>query len=116
MLLAFAATILVTAPATALAQAQGSSQQQSQVTDAELRAYAVAAVEIQRISEEWQPRLQATRDAEEQTQLRRQAEAEMIEAIRAEDLSLAQYNEIYRLAQSDPNVRQRITTYMQQAQ
>lgn len=104
----------------ALAQQQQYQQQQqpgaAQVSEEHLRAYAAAAVEVQEIGAEYQPRVDGAASPEEAEALRADAQDEMIEAVQSHGLSVEEYNEIFTLAQADPQIRQQVEHHMMEMQ
>lgn len=85
-------------------------------SDDQLRAYALAALEVQAINESYQPRVQAAQDQGQMDQLRTEAETEMVEAVQDQGLSVDEYNQITQAAQADGELRGTIMQHMQQAQ
>lgn len=82
--------------------------QAEQFTEQQIQSFAAAAVQVSRISERWLPRIQDATSEAESLQLREQANAEMVEAIEGENLDLETYNQIFRTAQQDPVLAQRV--------
>jgi hypothetical protein len=74
----------------------------------QLESFAVAVVRVDEIGRKWLPQIQSAPDEQAATELRQQANAEMVEAVEAEGLSADEYNRIYLAAQSDPELNQRI--------
>lgn len=115
---------LAMAPATAGAQAQQQQQYQQQqqppgaqqLSDQDLRAYAAASVEVQEIGSEYQPRIEQAPTPEVAEELRVEAQDEMIEAVQAQGLTVEQYNEIYAIAQANPEVRTAVEQHMMEMQ
>jgi hypothetical protein len=87
----------------------------AKVSDGELKAFADAAVEVQKIRDNWHPRIQAAPDAKAGDELRQQAQAEMVSAVEAKGLTVEKYQEIYQLAQIDPDVRQKVVMLIEQS-
>lgn len=111
---------LALAPTGGEALAQQYQQQQqpgaAQVSEEHLRAYAAAAVEVQEIGAEYQPRVDGAASPEEAEALRADAQDEMIEAVQSHGLSVEEYNEIFTLAQADPQIRQQVEHHMMEMQ
>src|SRR5262249_4161425 len=74
--------------------------QQAAVSDGEIQSFASAASEVQQLSQKWIPKLQAAAPQGEQaqSQVRAQANAEMVEAVKRNGLSVEKYNQIAMLA------------------
>ena len=106
---ALALALAASGPAWAQAQAEFSDQQ--------LESFVVAAVAVDQLIREWNPRIQGAENAEEAAQLREQANAELVETItRTEGITLEEYQEIGQAAQSDPDLAARINEiYQEQA-
>lgn len=103
-------------PAAAQSQPPAAAQQApGAVSDVELQAFAQATVDVQKIRDDWQPRIQAAPDAKAGDELRQQAQAEMVSAVEAKGLSVEKYQEIYQLAQVDPGVRQKVVSMIEQS-
>lgn len=114
---AAAMTLGFAAPAIAQTAAPPAAQQPAPaaVPEESLRSYAMAAIEVQRIGEAWEPRIQSAESAEQVEQLRQEAQSEMISAVEQEGLSVDEYNEIFTLTQTDPAAREQVIEYMMQA-
>jgi len=124
----FAGKTLLAVPAMALAlglpatsataaggQQQPPQQQQSSHSDADLRAYAEAAIEVSELQRQYQGQLQQAGSAEEQQAIQEEANAAMIEAIEGSGLSLEKYNAIATDAQNNQQLAQQIRTHVEQA-
>ncbi|TVR83724.1 MAG: DUF4168 domain-containing protein [Rhodospirillales bacterium] len=99
----------------AMAQDYGASVE-ANYSEEELRSYAAAAIEVQRINETFQPQLQAAETPEEVQAVREQATGQMVEAVEDEGLSVDRYNQIFQAAQADPEVAEQISRYVQEMQ
>src|SRR5690606_5730050 len=86
------------------------------LTDDDLRSYAMAAVQVQRISEAYQPRMEAAESAQQQEELRNQAMEEMVQAVEKEGLTVLKYNQISSVSQTDPEIASRIEKHIEAAQ
>lgn len=100
---------------------QGETQMQQEaeplrLTDDDLRSYAMAAVQVQRISEAYQPRMEAAESAQQQEELRNQAMEEMVQAVEKEGLTVLKYNQISSVSQTDPEIASRIEKHIEAAQ
>lgn len=82
--------------------------------DAKLQSFAMAYLEVGRIVQAAQPRIEATADPSEQEAIRQQANAEMVEAVEsAEGITVEEYTAILAGAQTDPDLAQRINSIVQ---
>ncbi|MGF1623564.1 MAG: DUF4168 domain-containing protein [Alphaproteobacteria bacterium] len=111
---ALAATALsATMALPAIAQIESDVPQAVELSEDELQSYAAAAAEIEVLVQEWQPRVQDAETPEDAAELGQQAQAEMVQAVESEGLTVEQYNQITQLAQADPDLQARIMTYIQ---
>ena len=81
-----------------------------EVGDEQLRAFAAAALEVQEIGRQWQEAAQSATSEAEVDQLRDDAQAQMVEAVESEGLSVDDYNAIVAAAEADPELAARIQT------
>lgn len=86
--------------------------QQVEVTPEKLEAYANAKQQLQVIDREWAERVRASDDPQAAAEMHQQVQAEMVEAVRAEGLEVAEFNQIFTLEQSDPEIRSQIQDHM----
>ena len=113
------AAILATGVATAPAMAQTTAQTQAPVpvqpaapvvqpNEAQLQKFAEASKKVSVVADEYQPKLKASPDDTTRQQLMREAEEKMIQLVRADGLSVDEFNGISVAAQQDPKLRQRV--------
>ncbi len=111
--LGFAA--LATGPATA-DQPAGVQLAQASYSDEKLQSFALAAVEIQEIREDYMAQIQAAESEEQRQQLAQQASDEMVSAVEsAPGISVDEYNEIIQASSENQELTERINQYMQSA-
>jgi hypothetical protein len=97
------------------ASAPASAQTGPEFSDAQLRSFVVAAVAVDGLIRQWNPRIQGAESAEQAAELREQANAELVEAItRTEGMTVEQYQAIGQAAQADPDLKARITEIYQE--
>lgn len=85
------------------------AQTQAEFSDQQLESFVVAALAVDELIREWNPRIEGAENAEEAAQLREAANAELMEAItRTDGITLEQYQEIGRTARDDPALAARI--------
>jgi hypothetical protein len=98
------------------AQAQGApaegAQPASAYSDSELKSFAVAALDVQRINQAYLPKLQAAGTAEEQQQVRQEATQEMVKAVQKQGMSVDKFNEIAVQARQRPEIAERIQRHI----
>jgi hypothetical protein len=91
------------------------AQAQPEFSDQQLESFVVAAIAVDEVIREWNPRIQAAEDDAEAAQLREQANAELVEVItRTEGMTIEEYQEIGRAAQADPDLAARINEIYQE--
>ena len=106
-----AAALAFVLAASSLAWAQAPSE----FSDEQLESFVVAALAVDEVIRDWNPRIQAAENDEEAAQLREQANAELVETItRTEGITIEQYQEIGRAAQADPELAARINEIYQE--
>lgn len=77
-------------------------------TDAELKSFAGAAVEVHRINDAYVPKLEAAGTVDEERKLEAAALREMVQAVENEGLSVDKYEEILTQAQTDRELVHRL--------
>ena len=93
------------------AQAQASYEQQK------LESFVLAALEVNRLVEEWTPRIQGAQNETEAAGMREQANGELVEAIsQSNGITIDEYREISQAAQSDPDLMARISAIFEDLQ
>ena len=85
------------------------------VSTEQLKSFAVASLEVDRISQQYAPKLQAAKTPADQEAVRREATAKMIDAVKQKGLSVDDYRRIAIAARANPDLAREITTYRQQA-
>jgi Domain of unknown function (DUF4168) len=109
---------VLTAAALALALAASGSawaQAQTEFSDQQLESFVVAALAVDELIREWNPRIQAAENEEQAAQLREEANAALLETISETDgITIEQYQEIGQAAQGDPELAARINEIYQE--
>ena len=91
------------------------AQAQPEFSDQQIESFVVAAIAVDQVIREWNPRIQAAEDDAQAAQLREQANAELVEAITQTDgITVEEYQEIGRAAQADPALAERINEVYQE--
>jgi Domain of unknown function (DUF4168) len=91
------------------------AQAEPQFSDQQLESFVIAALAVDKLIREWNPRIQAAEDNAEAAQLREQATGELAAAIaRTDGITVEQYQEIGRAAQADPDLKARIDAIYQE--
>lgn len=94
----------------------GAVQQQSQYSDDDLKAFAVAALEVRQIREDYTPKVQSADSPEKRQTISREATDRMVEAVEKHGLTAEKYNNIYAASQSDPTLAERVNQHLRDAQ
>ncbi len=88
----------------------GASQAQEQYQQAKLESFVTAALAVNKLIEQWTPRIQGAQNETEATQMREQANGELVAVIQqSEGITVDEYRQISQAAQSDPALMARIS-------
>src|SRR5262245_34126728 len=74
-------------------------------SDAELKAFAGIVVEVQRIADAYNPKLEAAQTMKEQQKVELAASDEMTRAVTQEGMTVERYHEILKQSLTNPDVR-----------
>ena len=86
------------------------------VSDEKLKSFAVAFLEVSKISQEYKPEFDGAASEEDKQRVQQEAGQKMVEAVNAtEGISIDEYNQIIQSAQADPELAQRINGHISQA-
>ena len=92
----------------------GWSQQKSEFSDQQLESFVVAALAVDKLIREWNPRIQAAEDMAQAAQLREQANGDLVEVIaRTDGITVEQYQQILQAAKADSDLKARIDAIYQ---
>jgi len=83
-------------------------------SDQQLRAFAEAAIQLQRIGQKARASLQAATTADARQAVARQLDQRQIQAVMATGLTVSQYNMIASAIRADPSMRMRVDVYLKQ--
>jgi hypothetical protein len=95
-------------------QPNASDQSNGAYTDAELRSFAEAALEVKHIKEVYIPQIVAAANEEEQQKLEEAATQAMTQAVEERGLKVGRYQEILAAALTQPELAHRAGKYMSQ--
>jgi len=112
------ATLVTIAPAPAtLAQAIESPPDViiPEYSDSELRSFAVAVLEVQRINVVYRDKLEAAANREEQEEVVKSATDEMTQVVEKNGLSVDRFARMLNHAQMSPELADRVRKHMQDA-
>lgn len=93
------------APQAAPSQA---TPQASDVSEGEIQSFARAVIAVERLKAQHRPDLEAAADPDRKDAIRTQAMTQMVQAVKAEGLSVERYNGIYTAQRADPELAQRV--------
>ncbi|WEX07053.1 DUF4168 domain-containing protein [Chelativorans sp. AA-79] len=120
------AGVVVAAPALAQEPPQPSAPAANQpsepaaeapaVSEEKLQSFVVAFAEVEKIKQEYSQRLQGAGSEGEQQQIQNEAGQKMLQAVQDKGISVDEYNQIIRAAQTDPALAERVTEAMGQAE
>ncbi|MDP2619696.1 MAG: DUF4168 domain-containing protein [Hyphomicrobiales bacterium] len=101
---------------TALAQTTGGEEQPpvnaESFSQDELKTFAMASLEVQRISQAYQPVIEEAEDSEQKQAIQQRAIDEMRTAVTETGLSLEKYNQIVTAVRNDPNLAAEVRDHM----
>ena len=85
-------------------------------SDAVLKAFAGAAVQVQRIADTYARKLQSAQTVREQRLVEDAASDEMTRAVTQEGLTVDQYKDILKQSLTDPEVSKKVRQHIREAQ
>lgn len=111
-----ASAMTVAAPIAVAQQAQQpqSEAQANDIAEEDLQKFALAAIEVQRVNQAYQPRFQEAESEDEQQQIQQLAAQEAAEAVQQAGLTVEEYNQYSRIAVENPQVAERVNEYIQE--
>jgi hypothetical protein len=104
------ASLAMLAPAAPSAQEtpkQAPHAESTSVSDKELRAFAIAYVQYQRIRQSYEPRIDKLRDAKEKEKLQREGDAKVKEALQRQGLTPESYNRLFAAVNGNERLRRK---------
>jgi hypothetical protein len=82
---------------------------EEQYSDAQLQAFLTAAIKVDRVIQDWAPKIRAAQSPEEQKQLVQSVRTEVIQAIQSTNgMTLEEYTAITERVTNDPQLAQRL--------
>ncbi|MEP4370948.1 MAG: DUF4168 domain-containing protein, partial [Alloalcanivorax venustensis] len=85
----------------------------SDISDDEVKKFADAQAKVEEVKGEYQSQVQAaSEDPEKAMEVQREAQQEMVKAVKDTGLDVRKYNQIAQLAQYDTDLRERIQEKM----
>src|SRR6266508_1780490 len=89
---------------------QGSTAESSNVSDKELRAFAKAYVEYHKIRQNYEPKMNNTRDEKEKLNIQREGDDKVKQALEKQGLTAQGYNRLFAAVNGNPQLRQKALT------
>lgn len=96
--------------------AQSASQQQAAISDSDLKAFAVAAKDVQKINQDYLPVYQSAQNDQQRSTIEQEAMGKMAQSVKDKGMSVEKYNQIVAAAQADPEVAKKVDSYAKQSQ
>ncbi|HEY9318801.1 MULTISPECIES: DUF4168 domain-containing protein [Achromobacter] len=118
------AAILTTALSGASALAQNASQPPAQPqmapaitqpTDQQLQRFASASQKVSGVVDEYRPKVDAAKSDDAKQKVVQEADAKMVQLVRADGLTVEEFNGIGQAVQQDPKLKQRVMNMSQGA-
>ena len=99
-------------PFTKPTRAQDLPQQAVNLSDDQLRAFAKVYIEVDKIRQEYEPRLREAKDAEQGKQIETEAVTKMQGAAAKEGMTPESYRQIFETARADEGLRQKLVKFI----
>jgi hypothetical protein len=105
----FVRSLLALAIAVALVRLAPATAQDTPISDAKLQSFIAADLKVGELIDQWTPRINAASSPEQASQLKQQANTELVQAIKSSGgISVEEFKQISQSAESDPALQQRI--------
>jgi hypothetical protein len=86
---------------------QPSSAEPTNVSDKDLRAFVKAYVEYQKIRQNYEPKMNNTRDEKEKQRIQREGDDKVKQALEKQGLTPQAYNRLFAAVNGNPQLRQK---------
>jgi Domain of unknown function (DUF4168) len=86
---------------------QTSPAEPSNVSDKDLRAFVKAYVEYQKIRQNYEPKMNSTRDEKEKQKIQREGDDKVRQALEQQGLTPQAYNRLFAAVNGNPQLRQK---------
>lgn len=104
------------APAAPAPQTEAPAAATPDLGEDKLKSFATAFLQVNKVTQQYQPQIAAAGTPEDQQRLRQEAGEKMVEAVNAsEGISVDEYNSIIQAAQANPELAQRINGHITEA-
>lgn len=112
---AAAFAIAVASPAVSLAQNQSAPADSAmEFSEQQLEAFAAAAVELDELRREWNPKLEAADNGDQAAEIQRRANMEMAQAVQESGITVDTYNRVAMALQSDEELGAKVQGYIEE--
>ena len=91
-------------------------QAAAEYSENDLKAFAVAALEVRRIRESFTPKVEAAETPEQRQEISKEATDQMVKAVEKHGLTAQKYNNIYADSQSNEQLAERVNQHLREAQ
>lgn len=103
-------------PAEAAPQQEAPAAAAPAMDETKLKSFAVAFLEVTKVTESYKPQIEAAGTTEDQQRLQQEAGEKMVEAVNnADGISVEEYNTIIQAAQTNPDLAQQINGHITEA-
>ncbi|AUA58643.1 Uncharacterised protein [Achromobacter spanius] len=111
-------TALSGAPAMAQSASQPAAQPQmvpaiTQPTDQQLQRFASASQKVSGVVDEYRPKVDAAKTNDDKQKVVQEADAKMVQLVRADGLTVEEFNGIGQAVQQDPQLKQKVMNLSQ---
>jgi hypothetical protein len=103
---------ILTLPFAKIGRAQESPTQQPNVSEPQLRSFAKVYVAVEKIRQEYEPRLKEAKNPEEGQEIKSEAASKIQGALTQEGLTEEAYSQIFEIARADAGLRQRLINFI----
>ncbi|KAG1430624.1 hypothetical protein G6F57_023005 [Rhizopus arrhizus] len=87
----------------------------SQPTDQQLQRFASASQKVSGVVDEYRPKVDAAKSDDAKQKVVQEADAKMVQLVRADGLTVEEFNGIGQAVQQDPQLKQRVMNMSQGA-
>src|SRR5918999_2022992 len=93
-------------------RAQEAPKQQLEVNETQLRSFAKVYVEVEKIRQQYEPRLKEAKNPEEGKEIEKEAVSKMHGALTKEGLTEESYGQIFEIARADEALRKKLINFI----
>lgn len=92
---------------------QAPGAEQAPITDAELKSFAKAYVEFEKIRAQYEPKVTASDSEQEKEKVREEAVAKLNQALEKEGLTMERYSVIFHRVNADQALREKVLRWVE---